>query len=151
MQTGLFGKLPAHGDFIARGVSVPLRKALDHWVTVHIGQRELPKGGLRARLVLGGDPVLAMILQSNDKSGRVFPIVAVTQYSNQMTADEWCQEAAAILERAIKQGQDAQATMQQLPLAPMAGPDQEFPFDAIWRDEHVPVPIAEALSLLNSD
>ena len=151
MQTGLFGKLPAHGDFIARGVSVPLRQALDRWVTAYIGQRELPKGGLRARLALAGDPVLAIILQSHDKSGRIFPIVAVTHYANLTIADKWCKEAALVLERAIKQGQDALATMQQLPPAPIPGPDQEFPFDAIWRDEHGPAPIAEALALLNSD
>ena len=32
----LFGKLPAHGDFLSRGLDFGLRDALDHWLTGEI-------------------------------------------------------------------------------------------------------------------
>ena len=73
MQPGLFGKLPAHGDFINRGLPAPLRKSLDHWITRHIGQQPLPAGALRVRLTLGGAPYFAVIMASRDKHGRGFP------------------------------------------------------------------------------
>ncbi len=153
MQTGLFGKLPAHGDFIARGLSVRLRKALDRWVTANIGQRELPDDGLRARLMLAGEPVLAVILQSHDRSGRVFPIIAGTKYSdqNQIVVDQWCNEAAAILDIAIQQGHDASAAAQQLPPAPGLEPALDMPFEAIWQKGQEPQPILDALAQLSSD
>jgi len=42
----IFGKLPAHGDFVARGIGAAEREALDAWLSGEM---------LAARAALGGD------------------------------------------------------------------------------------------------
>ena len=37
MATGLFGKLPLAGDFLARGLGPGQRARVDQWLTRHLG------------------------------------------------------------------------------------------------------------------
>lgn len=80
-QSGLFGKLPATGDFVARGLPEGFRRSWDAWVTRHLALRNgdlvWPKGGLRFRLVSGGRVAAGVILRSQDSAGRVFPLSLV--------------------------------------------------------------------------
>lgn len=117
MRVGLFGKLPAHGDFISRNLPAPLRKSLDQWVTHNIGQEALPENGLRQNLTLGDVPITAIILPSQDKSGRIFPIVAVVAQQAQVTDDieAWCDHVAAHLQNAVRNAVDADTLLKALP------------------------------------
>jgi len=150
---GLFGKLPAHGDFISRGLAAPQRKALDHWVTHNIGQRVLPAGGLRARLTLGGARMLIVIVQSHDKSGRVFPFVAVAADTGQERSriDEWCDEVAQTLGEAVSHVAPVAVLMERLQPAPHETDSAPVPTDIMWQHGQSPQPLAIALAQLSSD
>lgn len=153
MPPGLFGKLPAHGDFVSRGLPAGLRNTLDHWITHNIGQRTLPRDGLRARLTLGGGPILAVIQQSQDKHGRVFPIVVVVTDGGQDTdaVHQWCDQTAELLQTAIADKLDADTLLTILPAAPQAMDDGTLASDIIWRKGEAAIPLATGLSALSSD
>ncbi|MDX8352696.1 TagF domain-containing protein [Cognatiyoonia sp. IB215182] len=122
MGVGLFGKLPAHGDFISRNLPGPLRKSLDLWITHNIGQETLPDGGLCKNLTLSGTPITAVILPSRDKSGRIFPVVAVIpEPAGEATGmDEWYDQIAALLRDAVSTAIDVDTLLASLPAAPKA-------------------------------
>lgn len=81
-RMALFGKLPAHGDFIRRGEGALVRR-LDLWLTGEIERLAMAEDDLDARLStlptwcfrLPGD-VAGALVASHDKVGRVFPLVA---------------------------------------------------------------------------
>ncbi|MCK0094134.1 type VI secretion system-associated protein TagF [Yoonia sp. F2084L] len=153
MHPGLFGKLPAHGDFICRDVSAPLRRALDHWITRYIGQQALPAGGLRARLTLGGTSIFAVIMTSRDKRGRIFPIVALARDTGQDMAlvDEWCDLVAEMLGEGISDATEADTLVQTLPPPPHETTGDPQRADALWRQGETPQPLAHALASFSSD
>lgn len=118
---GLFGKMPAHGDFIRRGGPAGLLVVLDSWL-----QREL--GSVLAEGRDEGDPVTmldglrigfstdeggatAVLVASRDAVGREFPLVAVTAAQGTLAeAERWCSEAEAALIEARDGHADADAT-----------------------------------------
>ena len=66
---GFFGKLPATGDFVCRGLPDAFRKPWDSWLTRYIaplqrGGHSFPQGGLRFRLPSGGHLAAGVILPS---------------------------------------------------------------------------------------
>lgn len=82
-RVALFGKLPAHGDFIRRGDPALVRR-LDAWLTGEIERRAMADGdALDARLsalptwcFLLPDGTSGALAASSDRVGRVFPVVA---------------------------------------------------------------------------
>src|SRR5690606_35522049 len=81
-EPGLFGKLPATGDFVSRGLSHAFTRAWDGWVTRHVVTRlragaALPDSGLRFRLVSGGRVAAGVVLASSDAAGRSYPLSLV--------------------------------------------------------------------------
>jgi type VI secretion system protein ImpM len=76
---GFFGKLPATGDFVTRGLPDAFRKSWDAWITRHVAPRlrlgtGWPQGGLRVRLVSGSRVAAMVIVPGVDSAGRVFPL-----------------------------------------------------------------------------
>ena len=149
----LFGKLPAHGDFISRGLSTATRKSLDQWVTRHIGQRTLPVDGVRGRVTLAKQTILIVIQQSRDKHGRVFPIVALTRDGGQSldTVMHWCDLAADELYAAITGKLQADTLLPRLPNLASEPGDRHDKGDIIWQKDKAPDPVAIGLAALNSD
>ncbi|USU03432.1 type VI secretion system-associated protein TagF [Sphingomonadaceae bacterium OTU29LAMAA1] len=78
----LFGKLPAHGDFIARGCSPEERACLDGWLTASLADAQ---GRFRADFAERFDTALpwrgegvgsiGVIAASQDAAGRRYPLV----------------------------------------------------------------------------
>ncbi|TCO70523.1 type VI secretion system-associated protein TagF [Rhodovulum euryhalinum] len=97
--SALFGKVPALGDFVARGLPSGLRAPLDRWLTAHLAQRAQapetwPDGGLRATLILNGTSLSALILPSADRTGRAFPLACCHLPGlGRAAADAWCDAA----------------------------------------------------------
>ena len=95
---GLFGKLPATGDFVARGINAELRAQLDRWITLRIlpefEGRDWPAGGVR---FLTPAPYMAgLIWPSRDRAGRDYPLVALTAAGPRTTVedcDAWANSA----------------------------------------------------------
>ena len=105
----LFGKLPAHGDFIRRG-DPKLVKQVDDWLTEEVDRRAAIDGdALDVRLAAlptwcfllpGGTS--GALAASADRVGRVFPVIACAS-GGRRTAEG----VAGLLVRAIEDVEDA--------------------------------------------
>lgn len=101
---GFFGKLPATGDFVWRGLPDTFRKPWDAWLTRHVAplQRKgttFPQGGLRFRLPSGGHLAAGVIVPSEDSAGRLFPLSLLLIAERDLTPaeiDPWCDAALAL-------------------------------------------------------
>lgn len=100
----IFGKLPATGDFIWRGLPDAFRKHWDFWLTRHIAHLQrhghvFPPGGLRFRLPSGGRLAAGVILPSRDRAGRHFPLSLLLLADGDLRiqqVDTWCDAALAL-------------------------------------------------------
>lgn len=72
---GFFGKLPAAGDFVARGLPFGCRRWLDPWVSRHLAPRLGPSAGLAFCFGAPPGPLAGVALASRDRAGRLFPLV----------------------------------------------------------------------------
>ena len=91
--TGVFGKLPAHGDFIQRNLPAALVNAWDEWLQqfVSVSQEQIGENWLNTYLTspiwrfvlsegaLGQSAWAGILLPSVDRVGRYFPFTALTQ------------------------------------------------------------------------
>lgn len=142
--TGLFGKVPAHGDFVRRGLPTSFVGPWDSWLQEgmatareRLGARwaEAWDGAPPWRFALpagacGPDAVAGVLLPSEDMVGRRFPITlaALLPPNEPMPAPAWfaALEAAALAGRAGHGDADALAAAIPLPgaepaeVAPMA-------------------------------
>ncbi len=141
--TGLFGKLPAHGDFVRRGLPRGFVAAWDDWLSAGIAASRDglgPEGeaawqaaweaapAWRFRLAPGAcgpDAAVGVMVTSADTVGRRFPLtlVAVTPDAGPTPGEAWF----AALEEAAAQGRagalDADAVLALLPPPPPEDPD----------------------------
>lgn len=82
MTALLFGKLPAHGDFVARGLGAEARERLDAWLSASLADaRETLGDGFADRFDAAlpwrctGPGVAGAIAASQDAAGRRFPVL----------------------------------------------------------------------------
>jgi type VI secretion system ImpM family protein len=82
MSAWVFGKLPAHGDFVARGVDAADRDALDTWLSGSLlAARDRYGEGFADRFDAAqpwraeGEGVTGAIAASQDSAGRRYPVV----------------------------------------------------------------------------
>lgn len=126
-EAGLFGKLPATGDFVARGLPDALRLRWDAWVARHLAPRagSWPPGGLRLRIVAPGRSAAGLARPSRDAAGRAFPLTALVLAPwppARAAVDQWCDAAAPLLDAAAGGGLDADALWAALRRLPPPGP-----------------------------
>ena len=108
MTAWVFGKLPAHGDFVARGMTAEARAALDTWLSASLVDARAAYGADFAERFdaalpwrAEGDGVAGAIAASQDAVGRCFPLL--------MLADSTALDPAAcvdLLRSAIMEGWD---------------------------------------------
>lgn len=126
----LFGKLPSHGDFIARGLSDAQTAAWDDYLTASLSDAATLEGfedlygvapAWRFVADVDGQTMCGVIAPSVDKVGRQFPIVAgVAAGENSEMLIDACE---AHLYDAFANGLDADAlyaALQAFPDAPEA-------------------------------
>ncbi|HHI71386.1 MAG TPA: type VI secretion system-associated protein TagF [Rhodobacteraceae bacterium] len=139
---GFFGKLPATGDFVARGLEPGLRPFLDQWLTGNFAQRaqtpdDWPENGYRAIVKWNKIWLVLLILPSNDKAGRKFPLaVCRTTHSapDRQSADRWCDAIHFQAQKAIADGINANdliTAFTGMPL-PDINPDKNAKQEQIW-------------------
>ena len=111
MATGFFGKLPARGDFVTRGLPPGTRPVVDRWLTRVLARQvdDWPPQGFRALLSHGEARLALLILPSRDTSGREFPLAAVAPANGagQAELDQWADQALPALTHAAQGGLDA--------------------------------------------
>lgn len=140
--TGLFGKLPTTGDFIARGLPDAFRRNWDAWVSRHLAARLRagaiwPEGGLRFRLVSGGRVAAGLILSGRDSAGRGFPLSLLVVGPNLPGPDGidmWCAAALPAARAALASEIDADTLLDRLRtlVVPPAVSDPAAPPMLFW-------------------
>lgn len=150
--TGLFGKLPAHGDFVRRGLRGGFCEAWDAWLRAGIlaARAALGEAGWQAawqatppwRFLLpagtcGPDAVAGVMLPSRDAVGRAFPLTVATLGPGAAGCVAWPPSGAwfPLAEGAAQAGRDqwldADALLALLP-APLAVAADDPPPEPGW-------------------
>ena len=147
-MAGLFGKLPASGDFVARGLAPGDRAWLDQWLTCWVAgfaaDPDLwPPGGLRGLLDAPSGALLVVIGPSVDRAGREFPLLACTEAPgvSRDAADHWADRAAVALSRAVAGSYDTatlQAALETVLLPRTDAPPLQPPM--LWHDAAIGPP-----------
>ena len=146
---GFFGKLPATGDFVWRGLPDVFRRNWDAWLTRHVAPllrdgATFPPGGLRFRLPSGGRLAAGVILPSRDSAGRRFPLSLLLIAKGELTPDQidrWSDAALALAPDSLRP--DALwLALDTLP-APDPGPPPAGPA-LLWTLAHPPLPTKAA-------
>ena len=156
MGVGFFGKLPAAGDFVARGIPAEVRRALDLWLTAYIAEaaanaRHWPVGGVRAVVTLAGAPWLLVIEPSEDAVGRSYPLTACVPLNaaDRASADVWADAALAVLLDALENHASADALRDALAqTAPPQSGGTPLTAPLIWWDRNAEGPPEERLARL---
>ena len=81
----IFGKLPGHGDFIARGMPGDVRETIDLWLAEWLAAARAACGAsfesayeAAAPWLFEGPNATAVLMPSMDRVGRLFPLLVVT-------------------------------------------------------------------------
>lgn len=116
VSPGLFGKLPASGDFVTLDVDPGVREPLDGWLSEGMADLAGRPEGLSHYLVapvwrfwcapgvLGPAPVCGLVMPSVDRVGRYFPLCVVKRGAgpdSPSASDTLLQQQARILPRAL--------------------------------------------------
>lgn len=139
---GFFGKLPATGDFVARGLPQGLRPFLDQWLTRNFAHRtrtpdDWPTDGCRAIVKWEKNWLILLILPSRDKAGREFPLaVCRTTHCapDRASADIWCNTVCDLARDTIEKITTADDLIQLLALLEDTNltPEANPKADIIW-------------------
>lgn len=147
MTTGLFGKLPAHGDFVRRRLPESFCEPWDAWLQAGIAaaREELGENfshtwdsapAWRFRLpggACGPDAVAGVLLPSEDFSGRRFPLTlaALLPAGSEAPSVAWYEALVAIGQTSRDGGGTADVLLDSLD-APW--PDESAPAEGWWMD-----------------
>jgi type VI secretion system protein ImpM len=138
----IFGKLPVHGDFIARGLAPDVRDGLDDWIAASLADARDALGERfenafdmappwRFARPEGDGWVAGAIAPSVDGVGRRYPILAQLGVAGIDSAADAAAHCEAAIYDAFEQGWDADllhAAVQQTP----AAWDDDWPGHAGW-------------------
>ena len=138
----IFGKLPAHGDFVARGLAPEMRDALDNWLSGSIADaREALREGYEDafdsappwRFVLpqGAGWIAGALAPSVDGVGRRYPILAQVPIAALGSGGNGAAHCEAAIYGAIEHGQDVDALHLALS-QPVAEWDDDWPGRPGW-------------------
>ena len=114
----LFGKIPAHGDFISRGLDHPTHELLDDWLSVEVARARAKFADFDVRYVQAppwyfvdvdsaGAWSGGALCLSVDKVGRRFPILVAGPASGADTAREVALAALELVFTTFSEGWDA--------------------------------------------
>lgn len=114
LTSWLFGKLPSHGDFIARGLAPDLRERIDLWLSAEMNRARSDHGeefearydaAPPWRFVDGSEG--GVICASIDSAGRRFPILAAMRAATEEGASAAAAASEAAIFRAFEEGSNA--------------------------------------------
>jgi type VI secretion system protein ImpM len=146
IRPGFHGKLPATGDFVARGLPPAFTGPWDRWVARHLAPRLVPDGPALHFLRAGPPAAAGVVLASRDAAGRRFPLtlaalVPAADPDLIDTAGDWFAALAATGRRAIAERWSADAlaeALQALPCPAAATCGSPHPL-VLWTDPAEPL------------
>lgn len=119
MTAIVWGKLPAHGDFIARGLSAAARDALDDWLAASLAAAQAVLGaGFEhqydaaqpwrfAEAEADGRWLVGALAPSVDAVGRRYPVLVARGQVPDSGVEAVAEAAEALLYAALSEGWDA--------------------------------------------
>lgn len=137
LTSWLFGKLPTHGDFIARGLAPALRDRIDGWLSDEMDRARSEHGeNFEARydaappwrFVDGAEG--GVICASIDSAGRRFPLLAAMAVGAETQAAAAAEASEAAIFRAFELGSNADGLAALLAESPLD--DGEPPLQSGW-------------------
>jgi type VI secretion system protein ImpM len=135
----LFGKLPAHGDFVSRGLDPVVRDCFDVWMSDEIAQARARFGDeFEARYDSAPAVRFALptedghwdggaLCASMDSAGRRFPILIARSVREPVEACASARLCEDIIYAAFGEGWNADTVVQNAATAPFAGSDEQAP------------------------
>lgn len=165
-QPFLVGKLPAHGDFVSRGLSLPVIRAWDAWCGIGLERaqdalgadfEDRLRGARRWRFCLAAGLLderwhVGTIQPTRDRIGRPFLLVAGAHLAEPPGADA-AEHVAATAETcarsAIEDGWDADRLLAVLDEIGSGGTDEAPPPSRLWTGDGSAV--AHSLSIATLD
>nr|WP_246801040.1 type VI secretion system-associated protein TagF [Mesorhizobium amorphae] len=142
---GLYGKMPATGDFVSRRLTADFVRVWDRWLAQHlvplIGSDSWPRG--TALRFLAGPATFGasagIVLQSADRVGRQFPLSVVAQLSEASLqlahADAWfarIEETAAAAQQGELTPDELDSALSALPVPPVEAGDEIISDLVMW-------------------
>ncbi|OWK30977.1 type VI secretion system-associated protein TagF [Sphingomonas mucosissima] len=116
MSAWVFGKLPAHGDFVARGMAAVERVALDDWLSAALlAARDVYGADFEERFDVAqpwraeGNGVTGALAPSQDSAGRRYPVLLLSSDA---------EDAEDLLYAAITEGWSADRLAKEAGTAP---------------------------------
>ncbi|WP_182466828.1 type VI secretion system-associated protein TagF [Sphingomonas gilva] len=141
-SAAIFGKLPAHGDFIARGFAPDVRDALDDWLSTSMADAREALGDAfedafdsappwRFAWEEAGGWVAGAIAPSVDGVGRRYPILAQVAVAGREQARDGAAHCEAAIYDAFGEGWNADRLQAAVGKAPALWED-DWPGHAGW-------------------
>lgn len=118
LSNWLFGKMPAHGDFVARGIDAPTRDALDLWLTAEMERAQAAWGeSFEPRYDAApvwhfvdadaeGHWIGGILCASTDRVGRRFPLMFAAPAPDSESAAATSAGCLTVVAKAFSQGWD---------------------------------------------
>lgn len=111
LGTGFYGKIPATGDFVGRGLSSDFVRPWDRWVASHLPPLQsfdLWADDVALRFLLGSQangPMAGIVMPSSDRAGRRFPLTVAAPVSTALdglavSAAEWFNDVEFVADAA---------------------------------------------------
>lgn len=147
LATGFVGKLPAHGDFLRRGLPEDVADRLDAWAASAMAalerhgaapeyDRAPPAGWADQRLDAGAPRWVGLAIASVDRPGRRFPLVL----AGALRPDAPAVEAASFLAHAVEAGRSAIVegwsadALREALSSQSSAVDASAPLSSVWAD-----------------
>ena len=144
LEIGLYGKLPAVGDFVRRGLSAQVAGSLQDWLQRELGglaggdadtrdQAMIDAPSWRFTLsagVLAESAMAGILTPSRDRVGRIYPCIALVQLNDQdaqaaAACSVWFEALDRIVENGVARGAGVDEVFEALQaLGPPAAPEQ---------------------------
>lgn len=152
---GFFGKLPAMGDFVTRGLPASFVGPWDRWITRHLVHR-FSQGAMSShpvlRFILGPEafgPMTGVVMASADRAGRRFPLTIAAAPPTATTevttlAADWF-EALEIAGKSARDGEvdgdGLAARLASLPYSMITASGDLVRGMALWTGQYKPIEI----------
>ena len=142
----LFGKIPAHGDFVSRGLAPAVHEALDLWLSAELARARARFADFDHRyqtaapwFFIDRDPSGAWsggaLCPSVDKVGRRFPILVAAPAADGSTAEAVALAALELVFGALGEGWEATQLCDKLAAIETSQAAATIPTQSLWAIE----------------